>query len=49
MRVANDMDGVAGLTQEPVAPGASSEVRFTPPDAGTFIYRPLTPGLTAEL
>ncbi|PSC05431.1 copper oxidase [Alsobacter soli] len=48
MRIANDMDGVAGLTQEAVAPGASAEITFTPPDAGTFIYRPLTPGLTAE-
>ncbi|WP_406858319.1 multicopper oxidase family protein [Alsobacter sp. KACC 23698] len=49
MRIVNDMDGVAGLTQDPVAPGSSAEIRFTPPDAGTFIYRPLAPGFTAEL
>jgi FtsP/CotA-like multicopper oxidase with cupredoxin domain len=35
------MDGVPGLTQTPVAPNASFEYRFTPPDAGTFWYRPL--------
>ena len=33
------MDGVAGLTQQPVAPGASFDIRFTPPDSGTFWYR----------
>jgi FtsP/CotA-like multicopper oxidase with cupredoxin domain len=41
LRVANAMDGVPGLTQTPVAPNASFEYRFTPPDAGTFWYRPL--------
>jgi FtsP/CotA-like multicopper oxidase with cupredoxin domain len=34
------MDGVPGLTQRPVAPGGSFDYRFTPPDAGTFWYRP---------
>jgi FtsP/CotA-like multicopper oxidase with cupredoxin domain len=36
----NAMDGVPGLTQTPVAPGASFDYRFTPPDAGTFWYHP---------
>ncbi|MEA2936966.1 MAG: hypothetical protein QOC56_470 [Alphaproteobacteria bacterium] len=40
VRVPNAMDGVPGLTQEPVRPGASFDYRFTPPDAGTFWYRP---------
>ena len=38
------MDGVGGLTQEPVAPGKSFDYRFTPPDAGTFLVRPLVLG-----
>ena len=38
VRVPNAMDGVAGLTQAPVAPGASFDYRFPPPDAGTFCY-----------
>ena len=40
VRIANAMDGVAGLTQPPIAPGASFDYRFTPPDSGTFFYRP---------
>jgi FtsP/CotA-like multicopper oxidase with cupredoxin domain len=40
LRIANAMDGVPGLTQAPVAPGGSFDYRFTPPDAGTFWYRP---------
>ena len=32
------MDGVIGLTQDPVAPGESFDYMFTPPDAGTFWY-----------
>jgi FtsP/CotA-like multicopper oxidase with cupredoxin domain len=32
------MDGVASLTQPPIAPGASFEYRFRPPDAGTYWY-----------
>jgi FtsP/CotA-like multicopper oxidase with cupredoxin domain len=39
VRVPNAMDGVPPLTQQPVAPGASFDYRFTPPDAGTFWYR----------
>ena len=39
VRVPNGMDGTT-LTQKLVAPGASHDYRFTPPDAGTFWYRP---------
>lgn len=39
VRLPNAMDGTA-LTQKPVAPGASFDYRFTPPDAGTFWYHP---------
>ena len=39
VRNLNAMDGVAGLTQPPVAPGASFDYRFTPPDAGLYWYR----------
>jgi FtsP/CotA-like multicopper oxidase with cupredoxin domain len=42
------MDGVGGLTQEPTAPDGSSEIRFTPPDAGTFLIRPCVLGGSAE-
>ena len=34
------MDGVAGLTQDPVPPGESFDYRFTAPDAGTYWYHP---------
>jgi len=36
LRIDNAMDGVIGLTQDPVAPGESFDYIFTPPDAGTF-------------
>ena len=36
----NAMDGIPGLTQAPIAAGASFDYRFTPPDAGTFWYHP---------
>jgi FtsP/CotA-like multicopper oxidase with cupredoxin domain len=39
VRVPNAMDGTV-LVQAPVAPGASFDYHFTPPDAGTFWYRP---------
>ena len=42
VRVPSSMDGVPGLTQAPVAPGASFDYRFVVPDAGTFWYRPAT-------
>ncbi len=38
IRIDNAMDGVPGLTQEPVAPGASFDYDFTLPDAGTYWY-----------
>jgi len=38
IRLPNAMDGVAGLTQPPIAPGESFEYHFTPPDAGTYWY-----------
>ena len=49
MRIDNAADGVAGLTGQPVTGGGTGEFSFTPPDYGTFIYRPLVPGRTAEL
>jgi FtsP/CotA-like multicopper oxidase with cupredoxin domain len=50
-RIANAMDGVAGLTQQAVAPGASHDYAFTPQDAGVFLYHPMVPnapGQTSE-
>lgn len=38
VRVDNAMDGVAGLTQEPVPPGETFEYAVKLPDAGTFWY-----------
>ena len=38
IRIANGMDGVPGLTQEPVPDGADFDYRFVAPDAGTFWY-----------
>jgi FtsP/CotA-like multicopper oxidase with cupredoxin domain len=38
IRLPNAMDGVPQLTQSAVAPGASFDYRFRPPDAGTFWY-----------
>ncbi len=40
VRIANGMDGAAGLTQAPLAPGERMDIRFTAPDAGTYWYRP---------
>jgi FtsP/CotA-like multicopper oxidase with cupredoxin domain len=48
VRIANAMDGAGALTQEPVAPGASFDYRFTPPDSGLFSYRPGVSPLVAE-
>ncbi|MFD9796954.1 multicopper oxidase family protein [Streptomyces sp. NPDC059070] len=36
----NDMDGVPGLTQRPVAPGASFRYRFAVPHPGTYWFHP---------
>ncbi|MDK3018618.1 multicopper oxidase family protein [Pseudodonghicola flavimaris] len=38
IRIDNAMDGVAGLTQQPVPPGATFDYDFAVPDAGTFWY-----------
>jgi FtsP/CotA-like multicopper oxidase with cupredoxin domain len=48
VRSPNALDGVGGLTQEPVPPGKDYEYRFTPPDAGTFLIRPGIIGGSAE-
>jgi FtsP/CotA-like multicopper oxidase with cupredoxin domain len=44
VRLPNAMDGVPHLTQPPVAPGASFDYVFRPPDAGTFWYHAYAPG-----
>ncbi|MFI6872379.1 multicopper oxidase family protein [Streptomyces sp. NPDC050400] len=36
----NDMDGVPGVTQKPVAPGADFTYRFTVPHPGTYWFHP---------
>jgi len=38
IRIANAMDGVPGLTQDAVAPGAAFAYDFEVPDAGTYWY-----------
>ncbi|MCT4656003.1 MAG: multicopper oxidase family protein [Cohaesibacter sp.] len=38
IRIANAMDGVSGLTQDPVQPGETFEYDFVVPDAGTYWY-----------
>jgi FtsP/CotA-like multicopper oxidase with cupredoxin domain len=50
----NDMDGVPGLTQDPVAAGSRFEYAFVVPDAGTYWFHPhvgvqLDRGLQAPL
>ncbi len=44
VRVHNAMDGVPGITQEPISPGAQFEYRLVPKDAGTFWYHPHVDG-----
>ena len=48
VRNQNPMDGVGGVTQSPIAPGADFTYAFTPPDAGTFLIRPLVVGGSSE-
>ncbi|MBE7220278.1 MAG: multicopper oxidase domain-containing protein, partial [Caulobacteraceae bacterium] len=48
VRIVNAMDGVAGLTQPPVAPGGSFDYRFVPPDAGLYWYHPHVFPFSAE-
>ncbi|WP_394170159.1 multicopper oxidase family protein [Saccharospirillum alexandrii] len=38
VRVGNAMDGVSGLTQAPIEPGASFDYHIMSPDAGTFWF-----------
>ena len=38
IRIANSMDGVAGLTQPAVEPGGEFDYEFIAPDAGTYWY-----------
>ena len=38
IRIDNAMDGVSGLTQDPVEPGGSFVYDFVAPDAGTYWY-----------
>ena len=40
VRVPNAMDGVPGVTQEPIKSGESYVYQFTPKDAGTFWFHP---------
>jgi FtsP/CotA-like multicopper oxidase with cupredoxin domain len=40
LRAVNAAAGIGGLTQPPVAPGASLDIRFWPPDAGFNLYFP---------
>jgi len=38
LRIDNEMDGVPGMTQDPIQPGESFLYRLRPPDAGTYWY-----------
>jgi len=40
LHVPNSMDGVPGVTQDPVRPGATFTYEFTASHAGTFMYHP---------
>lgn len=40
IRIDNAMDGVSGLTQDPVMPGETFSYKFNVPDAGTYWYHP---------
>ncbi len=40
LRIENAMDGVSGLTQDPIPPGGEFVYSFVPPDAGTYWYHP---------
>ncbi|WP_375462270.1 multicopper oxidase family protein [uncultured Enterovirga sp.] len=48
VRGPSSMDGVGGLSQPPVAPGGSFEYRFTPPDPGLSLIRPMVLGGSSE-
>lgn len=36
----NDMDGVPGITQQPIKAGSGFQYAFTAPDPGTYFYHP---------
>jgi len=38
--LSNDMDGVPGITQDPIRAGESFTYEFTTPDPGTFFFHP---------
>ena len=40
IRLPNDQDGVAYITQPPVEPGGSCRYAYTPPDTGTYFFHP---------
>jgi len=40
IRVPNDMDGVPGVTQDPIPTGGKFVYEFTPSDTGTYWYHP---------
>jgi FtsP/CotA-like multicopper oxidase with cupredoxin domain len=48
VRINNAMDGVVGLTQKPVMPGASFDYRFKVLEAGLYLYRPFIAPFTSE-
>jgi FtsP/CotA-like multicopper oxidase with cupredoxin domain len=48
VRIDNAMEGVVGLTQKAVAPGASFDYRFKVPDSGLYLYRPYVAPFTSE-
>jgi FtsP/CotA-like multicopper oxidase with cupredoxin domain len=38
--LSNDMDGVPGMTQQPIEAGGAFDYEFTVPDPGTYFYHP---------
>ncbi|MGH1588307.1 multicopper oxidase family protein [Methylobacterium phyllosphaerae] len=48
VRIVNAMDGVGGVTQAPILPGGDFLYAFTPPDAGSYLIRPLVVGGASE-
>ncbi|RDJ24294.1 multicopper oxidase family protein [Bosea caraganae] len=48
LRGQSEMDGVGGFSQPPIAPGTSFEYALTPPDSGSYLYRPLVIGGSSE-
>ncbi|MDE2364227.1 MAG: multicopper oxidase family protein [Hyphomicrobiales bacterium] len=48
LRGENAVDGVGGLTQPPVAPGASFDYAFKARDSGVYLYRPHAPSTMVD-